>query len=79
MEKNQNDKRNQQSGSKSQLEKFEDGTKKKETNPSNPTAKKDHQPGSQQGNYQEKSPTSTQNKSNSNVQDSDEREEALDR
>lgn len=79
MEKNQNDKRNQESGSKSLLEKFEDGTKKKETNPANPTAKQDHRQDSNQDNNQQKesvpAATSNQSKSNSNDQDSEEGEE----
>ena len=66
MAENQNDKGNQ-SGSKSTQEAFEDGTKKKETNPANPTAKQNDQPVSQPGNSQEKSSTSTTDKTNTAV------------
>jgi len=77
MEKNQNVKNNQKSESTSQQEKFEDRTKKKLINPTNPTLKQDNQYGSGQNNQQQKSSntTSTQNKTNSKIQDSEEREE----
>ena len=54
MGKDQNDNSNQQPGSKSTQETFEDGTKKKETNPANPTAKQDHKQRSEEG--EEKTP-----------------------
>jgi len=71
MENNQNDKSNRQPDSKPIQETFEDGTKKKETNPANPTAKQNVQP----GNPQQKNSTSTQDKTDASVLDTDEREE----
>jgi hypothetical protein len=75
MEKNQNGKGNQQTDSKPKHETFEDGTKKKETNPANPTAKQDGQKDSQQSNREQKNSSSPNGKSNSNVDNTDEREE----
>jgi hypothetical protein len=71
MGKDQNDQSNQQTDSKPKQEAFEDGTKKKETNPANPTAKQNGQP----GNEKEKSSTFTTNKTTSTVPGDEKHEE----
>ena len=73
MEKNKNDKRNQQSDGKSNQQSTQVG-KKKETDPINPTANKDKQQGSKHGDQQRQDSTSTQGKKNIDVQDTDEKE-----
>lgn len=73
MEKNQNDKRNQQSDGKSNQQSAQVG-KKKETDPNNPTANKDKQQGSKHGDQQRQGSTSTQSKKNMDVQDTEEKE-----
>lgn len=50
MSENQKDHRNQQSDSKSHLERTQDGKKKKETNPNNPKADQNNQHDTHQGN-----------------------------
>ena len=75
MEKNQNDKSNQQPGSKSHLEQTQDGKKTQEINPNNPKANQNKQQGSQQGNQQRPGSTSTENKTTTVVQDTEERKE----
>ena len=73
MEKNQNDKRNQQSDSKSNRESTQVG-KKKETDPNNPTAIKDKEQGRKQGDQQAHGSTSIKGKKNMDVKQTEAKE-----
>jgi hypothetical protein len=71
MEKNQNDKSNQQPDSKSHLEQTQDGKKRQEINPNNPKATENNQQGSQK----RSDSTSTENKTTTVVKDTEEQAE----
>ena len=72
MEKNQNDQRNQQSDSKSNQQLNQDGSKKKETNPDNPTTR---QGVPQPGDQPRKDTGSTQGKANQADKNTDDKRE----